>query len=144
MNLLNIPTLTLKPKLTLEKDEGLTASLWDSPRRYTYHFALPNFQPGVSEVHFGLYPPSGLLESGHVKSKLDRALTAQLADKMQQADIHYQDNQAHIRLTLELDYAVTLLWVYEPQPGTMVPRRHFNDGELLIPAVIGMVDEETV
>jgi len=101
-------------------------------------------QPGVSEVHFGLYPPSGLLESGPVKPKLNRALTAQLVEKMQQADIHYQDNQAHIRLTLELDYAVTLLWVYEPQPGTVVPLRHFKDGERMIPAVIGMVDEETV
>jgi len=137
MNLLNMP------KLTLEKHEPLTASLWDSPRRYTYIFALPNFQPGVSEVHFGLYPPSGLLESGHVKPNLDSALTHQFAEQMKHAEISYQDNLAHIRLTLELDYAVTLLWVYEPQPGTVVPQRHFKDGELMVPAVIGMVDEET-
>jgi len=124
---------------------------WEPILNYssTLQYAFPRRsmgtrQPGVSEVHFGLSPPSGLLESGPVKPKLDRALTAQLADKMRQAEIHYQDNQAHIRLTLELDYAVTLLWVYEPQPGTMVPLRHFKDGELLIPAVIGMVDEETV
>jgi len=137
MNLLNMP------KLTLAKEVPFAATLRDLPRQYTYNFTLPNFQPGVSEVYFGLYTASGFHDNGLIKMTIDKPLTAQFATQMKNAQIQYLKGAAQVRVSLSLKSRAKLIWLYEPQPGTIVPLRWLMNGNVKTQPLIGMVDEGT-
>jgi hypothetical protein len=130
MNLLHMP------KLDLDVD-----SSWFS-HTYTYTFTLPNFQVGLSDIEFDLYPPSSAF--GFVSSQPDQEANRALRQAMErtlqkQEEIVYKNGSAVITLKTK----ICLVWAYKPQPGTTVPARFLTNGSVKEP-VVGMVNERLV
>jgi hypothetical protein len=127
--------LLYMPKLDLDVD-----SSW-SAHTYTYTFTLPNFQVGLSDIEFALYPPS-VFE--FVSSQPDQEAIRELRQAMERAlqkqeNIVYKDGSAIISLSITLKTKICLIWAYTPQPGTTVPARFLIDGGVKEP-VVGMVN----
>ena len=117
------------PSLKLEKQSPYFASLQGLAIIYHYRFTLPNFKPGVSEIHYGLVSSDGY------------DLSQLLRQTVQQGGLQYDNGTAVIDVSLELPADATLYWVYEPQPGIIVPMRLLNDdGDLRDDIVAGMID----
>jgi len=118
------------PSLKLEKQSPYFASLKGLAIIYHYRFTLPNFEPGVSDIHYGLVSSDGY------------DLSQLLRQTVQQGGLLYDKGTAVINVSLELPADATLYWVYEPQPGIIVPMRLLNeDGLLRDDIVAGMIDE---
>jgi len=118
------------PSLKLEKQSPYFASLKGVAIIYHYRFTLPNFKPGVSEIHYGL------VSSDHYD------LSHLLRQKVQQGGLQYDNGTAVIDISLELPADATLYWVYEPQPGIIVPMRLLDEDGLRTDIVAGMIDEK--
>lgn len=134
MNMFNMP------KLTLTRHVPFAASLRKLPRTYRYQFELPNFQQGVSEIHFALYTAAGFNENGQITNRPDANLSRLFAEKARQV-LRIQGDSALIDLHMELTGRAVLIWGYEPQPGVLVPLRLLGQNGLNNQAAAGMVDD---
>jgi hypothetical protein len=100
----------------------------------------------VSEIEFGLYAFSAFSEaSGQIEQELDEGATQALCQAMERAlqtedNIVYKNGSAIITIELELNQRANLIWVYRPQPGTVVPARFLTQDGLRTP-IIGMLNE---
>ena len=140
-NLFNRPVLALEHK-TGQSD---------------FHFTLPNFKQGISQLHFKvmvnrLEQADGMaiasLKGGSeiytVVPEEAPALTKQLKEQLNALKSALISGLATFTLSLQHQHKnnVTLYWYYEPSPNSIVPKRYLVENEVLDDAIIGMIDND--
>jgi hypothetical protein len=140
-NLFNRPVLALEHK-TGQSD---------------FHFTLPNFKQGISQLHFKvmvnrLEQADGMeiatLKGGSeiytVVPEEAPALTKQLKEQLNAIKSALTSGLATFTLSLQHQHKnnVTLYWYYEPSPNRIVPKRYLVENEVLDDAIIGMIDND--
>lgn len=145
--------LLAMPKLTLDLDyEQSMARLWlgnlaGKERTCRFQFELPQFRPGISEIHAAIYTRGGIDDLGRFLSSYNEELTQQFKAAIQQALLDPSKyNLAESTLSLDIkmmfNQDIRIGWVYKPTPKMVVPMRWLsNNGELKEP-VIGMWNDK--
>ncbi|GAA58246.1 hypothetical protein P20652_0097 [Pseudoalteromonas sp. BSi20652] len=141
-NLFNRPVLALEHK-TGQSD---------------FHFTLPNFKQGISQLHFKIMvnrleqaddvatiaSQKGGSEIYTVVPEEASALTKQLKEQLNALKSDLTSGLATFMLSLQHEHKnnVTLYWYYEPSPNSIVPKRYLVENEVLDDAIIGMIDND--
>lgn len=138
-----------RPSLTFEYKDG----------KSDYHFALPNFRLGISQLHFEVRVNKKVLSDGIIKPntlsnsisdfspyvtvrEVDLPLTQSLKQQLNAIKHTFNSGLAQFTLTLEHEKDVFLYWYYEPSPGVVVPKRYLVENALLNNEIIGMLDDD--
>ncbi|OLQ89766.1 hypothetical protein BIY21_14620 [Vibrio ponticus] len=147
MNLLAMPQLTLDLDYKESSTRFWFGNMGGKERTCRFQFKLPQFRPGVSEMHAGLYTRSGLDEMGRFYSSYNDELTKKFKESIKQALLepsNYDFNESTLSLDIKMEFNedIKLIWVYKPTPDIVVPLRWLNrSGELKDP-VIGMLNDQ--
>ncbi len=129
MNYLNMPAL--------EKSDDST--FFTAARIHTLVFTLPNFQPGVSELHCAVHSWRSTARGS--RARLDSALTTRLREAIGQAALTQAEGFTRITVSLPASGRIRLHWYYEPQPGLYAPLRHLASNGLQPRPLLGMIDD---
>ncbi len=140
-----------QPKLEVEDDTPFFATVGDL-RIYYYRFSLPNFEPGISELHCSVktWPTGARARFGPAHNQ---TLTDKLRDTVNEwlesleengsLDPFQEESVMQMNLAFETDQRVQLHWHYEPRPGVIAPRRYLSEDGVIESPIQGMVDEDS-
>ena len=138
-----------RPLLALEHKTGQS----------DFHFTLPNFKQGISQLHFKVMvnrleqadgatiaSQKGGSEIYTVVPEEAPTLTKQLKEQLNALKSALTSGMAKFTLSLQHQHKnnVTLYWYYEPSPNSIVPKRYLIENEVLDDAIIGMIDNDFI
>ena len=147
MNLLAIPKLTLDLDYDQSSARFWLGNMGGNERTCRFQFELPQFRPGISEIHAGLYTRAGVDDMGRFYSSYNDELTKQFKASIQQALLdsskHKLDESTlSLDIIMQFNEDIKIIWVYKPTPEIVVPLRWLNsNGEIKDPA-IGMLNDQ--
>jgi len=139
-----------QPKLEVEDDTPFFATAGDI-RTYYYQFTLPNFEPGISELHYSVKSWStgararfGPAHDSILTDKLRDVVDEWMAtlENSDSLDPYQEEGVMKMSLAFETDQRVQLHWHYEPRPGVIAPRRYLTEDGVIDSPIQGMVDED--
>ncbi len=138
MNYLNMP------QLTMEDDHSLLS--FDASRTYDLEFTLPNFQQGISDIHYSVRTietiPANTRMGFTTEYRHNSQLTADFQAAANQARFGHNQGATTVHIRFKADEKIQLHWYYQPQPNTIAPMRHITEGGLQTKPIIGMINEE--
>ncbi len=131
-----------QPSLSMDSTEGLLDFSGDE-RMYHFEFKLPNFQPGVSDIHYSVYTRH--IDQNIIQQGLWRAnpqLTEQFRKALPQAQLTEADGISQLTMKFPVQEDIELHWYYEPKPGTIAPLRYLTSDGLIKQPLMGMINED--
>ncbi|MHC6528913.1 PAAR-like domain-containing protein [Vibrio proteolyticus] len=137
------------PQLNIESTI-ISPGVMRADKLYTYHFVLPEFKMGISQLHGSMvkefYDRSGLVSTVPMTENFKLALLDALNNPQQ-----YQLKEDGLHLTVKVECLfeqsraiasdLSLKWCYEPEPSLVVPKRKLTSSGDIDGLMIGMIDE---
>ncbi|MCJ8351184.1 toxin VasX [Moritella sp.] len=120
MNLFYMPKLDIK-----QKDNGKGA-----PRTVKYHFSLPSFQVGQSDLRFDFFSTDWLdyAVDNKLNNDFQTAFEAYLANSL---DGLYNKRNLEFEITMLVPNSSHIKWSYEWQPNITVPTRFLTEDGII-------------
>ncbi|ODS11748.1 toxin VasX [Vibrio scophthalmi] len=147
MNLLAMPKLTLDLDYDQSSARFWLGNMGGNERTCRFQFELPQFRPGISEIHAGLYTRAGVDDMGRFYSSYNDELTKQFKASIQHALLdsskhNLDESTLSLDIIMQFNEDIKIIWVYKPTPKIVVPLRWLNsNGEIKDPA-IGMLNDQ--
>lgn len=132
-----------QPKLTMEDDHSFLS--FEASRTYDLTFTLPNFQQGVSDIHYSVRTietiPANTRLGFTTEYQHNEQLTAAFQAAANQARFSQNKGATTLHIRFKADENIQLHWYYQPQPNIISPQRFLTGDGLQKQAIIGMINE---
>ncbi|WP_260260381.1 PAAR-like domain-containing protein [Vibrio intestinalis] len=139
------------PQLNVD-NSMLKQDLLSGEQLRTFHFILPEFKMGISQLHgtmcntfFSRTGTTSVVPNNQMTKTFKYALLASLNDPQKH---QFKDDGLHLTVvaTFPVTFGISpslpvLKWCYEPEPSLLVPKRKLTSSGDIDGLMIGMIDE---